>query len=136
MACLAKKYGISIGWFYGTAGHGKGLIHAMSSFGCKSALQHDILATDTWFNSSAEILTFLKEHFKNDKNKEYHIINAEDTAVERCKKRKEHKLTDCRKTQLITVNAEGNFGMVLYHTSENDTVNLKFDNSDEQSRIY
>ena len=69
---LAKKYGNRIVWFYGTAGHGKGLINAVSSFGCKSALQHAILATDTWFVSSAEILTFLKEHFKNDKNKEYH----------------------------------------------------------------
>ena len=79
---MIPEVAIIIVWFYGTAGHGKGLIDAMSSFGCKSALRHAILATDAWFESSAEILIFLKEHFKNANNKEYHIINTEDTAID------------------------------------------------------
>ena len=31
---LAEKYEIDVIWFYGITGHGRGLVDAMSSFGC------------------------------------------------------------------------------------------------------
>ena len=33
---LAKEHGITVCWFYGEPGHGKGTIDAMSAFGCKT----------------------------------------------------------------------------------------------------
>ena len=38
MLKLAKQYNIEVFWFYGEAGHAKGLVDAMSSFGCKKVL--------------------------------------------------------------------------------------------------
>ena len=32
---LAEKYQITFSWFYGEPGHGRGLVDAMSHFGCK-----------------------------------------------------------------------------------------------------
>ena len=40
---LAKKYNVRIIRIYGAAGHGKGVIDAMSSFGVKSILKKDII---------------------------------------------------------------------------------------------
>lgn len=55
---LANKYNVLIIWLYGAAGHGKGLIDAMLSFGVKLILRKDIIKGDVWCNSeeSANIL--------------------------------------------------------------------------------
>ena len=39
MKNMAKAHNISIYWFYGEPGHGHGVVDAMSSFGCKTALR-------------------------------------------------------------------------------------------------
>ena len=36
---LAIKKKITVAWFYGDSGHGKGTIDSMSSFGCKSPMR-------------------------------------------------------------------------------------------------
>ena len=43
---LAEKYEIDVIWFYGITGHGRGLVDAMSSFGCKSIPQDSITTND------------------------------------------------------------------------------------------
>ena len=43
---LTKKYNIRIIRIYGAAGHGKGVIDKMSSFGVKSILKRDIIGLD------------------------------------------------------------------------------------------
>ena len=43
MQILSKNYNIKIIKIYGTAGHGKGLINAMSSFEVKSILCRDVI---------------------------------------------------------------------------------------------
>ena len=40
MKKLAEKYEIIVCWCYGVPGHGRGLVDAMSSFGCKQPLKH------------------------------------------------------------------------------------------------
>ena len=43
---IANKYNVTILRIYGAAGHGKGLIDAMSSFGVKGILRRDIIGND------------------------------------------------------------------------------------------
>ena len=45
---LAKKYNVSIIRIYGAAGHGKGVIDAMSSFAVKSIMKRDIIGCIIW----------------------------------------------------------------------------------------
>ena len=64
MQVLAVKHNIDIFWFYGAAGHGKGLIDAMSSFGCKRQLRHAIVAEDIWLPTALSMVYYLKQYFK------------------------------------------------------------------------
>ena len=53
---LAQKYQIVFAWFYGEAGHGRGLVDAMSSFGCKQQLKYEIVANDGWFPGAIQMV--------------------------------------------------------------------------------
>lgn len=44
---------------YGTAGHGKGFINAMSSFGTRNVLRRDTVTQDVFFNQSESIVDYL-----------------------------------------------------------------------------
>ena len=69
MKDLAEKHNITFTWFCGEPGHGGGLADAMSSFGCKSPLQHLILIEDKWLENAEEMHNYLDEYFENnDKN--------------------------------------------------------------------
>ena len=48
-------------WFYGIAGHGRGLVDAMSSFGCKRPLQNTIVTDDKWFSHAQEMFFFIRQ---------------------------------------------------------------------------
>ena len=95
MGDIATKYNIVVAWFYGVAGHGKGTIDAMSSFGCKRPLAQMIIGDDYWFASAKPMVDFLKDHFKDDDSKEHHFVDSKLTADERCKKGKECKIKNC-----------------------------------------
>ena len=69
---LADKYNCTIIRIYGAAGHGKGLIDAMSSFGVKAILRRDIISLDKWFANSAEIVDYLSLR-GDDRMKYVHI---------------------------------------------------------------
>ena len=79
MELLAKKYNINIYWFYGVAGHVRGLVDPMSSFGVKQPLKHEIITNDNWFPTANSMVLFLKDYFetKGDDSKEYSHINEE-----------------------------------------------------------
>ena len=68
---LANKSNVRIVRLYGAAGHGKGLIDAMSSFVVKSILRKDIVTGDLWYKNSEEMCKHLKkvqsERTKGDK---------------------------------------------------------------------
>ena len=53
---LAKKYNIQIIFFYGEAGHGRGLIDAMAWFGCNGPLRKEIITNDAWFSNADDFI--------------------------------------------------------------------------------
>ena len=57
---LANKYNSIIIRVYGAAGHGRGLIDAMSSFGVKGILRRSIIGKDIFFADSNEIKEYLE----------------------------------------------------------------------------
>ena len=98
---IASTLNITINWFFGEAGHGRGLIDAMAWFGCKGPLRKAIVTTDCWFKNAAEMFQFLTETFKYDKTKEYHLVLEEVTANVRCEEREEIPLPRCKKSHVI-----------------------------------
>ena len=60
---LANEFNVRIIRTYGAAGHGKGTIDEMPSFGVKNVLKRDIVTHDIFFDTSEEIVDYL--HIKN-----------------------------------------------------------------------
>ena len=58
MQNLAATYNLCIFRLYGAAEHGKGLIHAMSSFWVKAILRRDV-TFDRWFADIQEICSYM-----------------------------------------------------------------------------
>ena len=76
MRKLAVDLGIKVIWFYGEPGHSRGLVDAMSSFGCKLQLRNEIMTHDSWFESAEEMVNFLTRYFENDNSKEHFLVDA------------------------------------------------------------
>ena len=106
---LAKKFNITVAWFYGEAGHGKGLVDAMLSFGCKQSIKHAIAAEDRLFKNASEMVYYLQECLKGDSSKEHHYIDVALLAEARKTKATEHIIKPCRKFHLTVVNSAGTF---------------------------
>ena len=56
---MADQFNLRIVQTYGAAGHGKGVIDTMSTFGANSILRHDIVTRDVFFNDSKNIDDYL-----------------------------------------------------------------------------
>ena len=125
MKKLATEFGIKIVWFYGDPGHGRGLADAVSSFGWKQQLRHEIVTNDSWFRNAEEMVQFLTQYFPTDNSKEYHLVDAAETANIRANKRGEFELRPYRKFHVIAVNKDGIFSKMLYFTNP-DTVTIIF----------
>ena len=69
MIQLAEQHNIEIFWFYGEAGHGKGLVDAMSSFGFKKIMRSAIITGGRWFPDTFSIYEYLDCHFHDDDSK-------------------------------------------------------------------
>ena len=63
--------------YYGAAGHGKGLVDAMSAFGVKTPLKREVVETDFFFSTANDILSFLTMHFDGDTKKHFFVIEKE-----------------------------------------------------------
>ena len=87
MKTLATQFGVTIIWYYGEPGHGQGLVDAMSSFGCKQQLRHEIVTNDSWFQNAEEMVQLFTHFFSTDNSKEYHLVDAAETANIRANKR-------------------------------------------------
>ena len=114
MKKLAIDLKIKFVWFYGEPGHGRGLVDAMSSFGCKLQLKNEIVTFDSWFESAEKMVSFLKEYFVNDDSKEHYLINDAETAQVRKQKREEFKLEPCRKYHVIAFDSDDTFSKSLF----------------------
>ena len=96
---LAEKYQMVVLWCYGEAGDGRGLVDALSSFGCKQQLKHDIVANDAWFPGASEMVQFLTKHFENESDEGHNYIDQKNTAKlrkEANKKEEAFPIKPCR----------------------------------------
>ena len=59
----------------------------MSPFGCKQQLRHEIVTSDSWFQNAEEMVQFLTHYFSRDNSKEYHLVDAAETANIRANKK-------------------------------------------------
>ena len=96
---LSDEYNVIIARIYGAAGHGKGLIDAMSSFGVKSIIRKDIVTHDVWFDSAEDISDYLKR--RNNGRMEYTAINQETVNQKRRNVREGLKITGCMRMHLL-----------------------------------
>ena len=116
---LAHKYQIVFAWFYGEAGHGRGLVDAMSSFGCKQ-LKYEIVANDGWFPGAIQMVQYLSKYFESDQNKEYHFIDEEYiAALQRDVQKEELPIHPCRVFHLFAFNKDGDYIQELYFRNTN-----------------
>ena len=137
MERLAKKHNIDIYWFYGAAGHGRGLVDAMSSFGCKGPLRKYIITDNKFFNDANEIFNYLDKHFEFDESKMYYLIDEEENAKIRKKEsnpqlRLSHPIAGSSKLHLIAVTSKGEwFHKIALDTMDQNVMNLCLDDSEE-----
>ena len=102
---LANKFNTRIIRIYGAAGHAKGLIDAMSSFGVKAILRRDIIANDVWFQDSTEIVDYLTQCKKN-KQFVYKAIKPSD--MDDLRKRKDGLIVkNCMVQHLMVFDPNG-----------------------------
>ena len=69
--------------YYGTPGHGKGLVESMSYFGVKNLLRRAVYSDNFMFNSAQDIINFLLSKFKNDDTKNYYHIDIKPAEEKR-----------------------------------------------------
>ena len=81
LQALADEFNLRIIRTYGAAGHGKGAIDTVSSFGMKNVLRKDIVTV--FFNSASEMVGYLES-----KNPQYFYksIPAKDVVLARQRK--------------------------------------------------
>ena len=101
---LADKYNVRIVRLYGAAGHGKGLIDAMSSFGVKSILRRDIVGLDVWFANSQEMCDYLD--LRKDPRMSYTVVSQADVDNKRMNKT-EKKIDGCMVCHLFDYQPKG-----------------------------
>ena len=100
---LAEEFALRIIRTYGAAGHGKGVIDAMSSFGVKNILRNDIVTCDLFFNSSEAITDYLS---KRKPQFCYTNIPAEQVTAERREEHRSLVIPSCMKQHLIVFESE------------------------------
>ena len=95
---LANEYNLRIIRTYGAAGHGKGAIDTMSSFGVKNILREDIVTHDVFFNNSCDMAEYLAM-----KNSQYYYttISAESLVLARQKDGNPIEFPGCMKQHII-----------------------------------
>ena len=95
---LAKEFNLRIIRSYGAAGHGKGAIDAMSSFGVKNILRKDIVTRDIFFNQSEDIVDYLSIKCPN-----FHYIHLPrgEIVKSRITQKNTKVIPDCMKQHLM-----------------------------------
>ena len=123
---------------YGEPGHGRGLVDAMSNFGCKGPLKHAI-TTKARISGSAELkrcLIFWKSFFDGDSTKHYHVIHEKDTAELRKAEKNEQKIAGSMKVYMVSVNKFGQWTKKVSPGIENENVfTLGFDENDTEDDL-
>ena len=98
---LAAKTNKCIVTFYGTSGHGKGLVDAMSSF--KAPIRRAVLTEDLSYQNAQGIYEdYLTQFFRNDSKKHYYSIEKNEIEVEKKKIQGFHGIQKCRSLHMIS----------------------------------
>ena len=111
MRSFTLKHSIKIVWFYGEPGHGRGLVDAMSPFGCKGPLRKLIIDDKNkteWYDNVSEMKVALEGYFKDDKQKSYRLVDPNGLRVAR-RNRKGYEIKGCKKMHMICVDKNGTF---------------------------
>ena len=75
---LAADRGVPVVWYYGTSGHGKGLVDAISGFKVKGSLRKAIVTEDLFYDHANDSLTYLNSQFSEDSTKMHYKITSEE----------------------------------------------------------
>ena len=135
MKMIAAKYNIRVTWFHGEAGHGHGLVDAISCFGCKGPLRWAIVTENRWFDTVEEMRDYLRT-LSQEGDRKYITIDPVVTANQRRKIRKEHKTEGCQKMHMISVNADGELTTRIFMDSTDENlINLNFDDGEADENI-
>lgn len=122
---LANKYDVRIIRLYGAAGHGKGLIDAMSAFGVKSILRRDIIGLDVWFVDSQAIRDYLD--IRKDPRMSYTVVSQKQVDKKRMA-RVERKIDGCMAMHLFEYKPnENSVYMKEFLCDCDNCLNLEFD---------
>ena len=103
---IAIQYGRVVIIYYGVAGHGKGLVDAMSSFGVKGPMRRAVYIEGFKYSSAADICNRMESEFRNDDNKLYYVIE-EDNLCERRKLKKSLPIEGCVGLHMIAFHPDG-----------------------------
>lgn len=118
--------------YYGVNGHGRGLVDAMSGFGCKSCVRRKIVTEDFYFLDAEELTEFLQREFADDREKYYKTL-----AVEEIMKAREYTETlpiaGCRKSRMIAFHPDGTYQIKKALCSCNSCLVGKFNTCTEES---
>ena len=102
---LAVKMQKKVGSFYGTAGHEKGLVDAMSSFGVKAPICRAVLREDFSYRNANDIFDYLTLLFGNDINK--HILDGNEIQDVKHSVSGSYKIKKCRSLHMISYFPDG-----------------------------
>ena len=61
--------------------YGRGLVDAMSSFGCKKILNDAIVTEDVWFQNASELTDFMQSQNSGPTTKEYHFTDETERGI-------------------------------------------------------
>ena len=121
---MAKNQKIIITWFYGEAGHDRGLIDAMAWFGCKGPLREAIVSRDKWFSTASSMVEYLSKHFESDDSKEYFLLDEEEAAQKRAEGCKEHPVKGCQAAHVLSFHPNGSIFKRNIIDGSEDMMNL------------
>ena len=123
---LADDFNLRIIRTYGAAGHGKGVIDAMSSYRAKNVLRHDIVTLDILFKSSESIVDYLA---KKKPQFSYTNVPADKVALLRFKliSKIHWKSKDCMKEHLFMFEKGKDVLLKEYLCDCNHCLNFKFE---------
>ena len=93
--------------YYGVAGHGKGLVDAMSSFGVKAPLRRAVITHDFTYNCASDIHSYLQKLFENDEQKHHFFL--EDTTITEKICTQVLKVKDCQALHMICFKPNGSY---------------------------
>ena len=104
---LAVKMQKKIVSIYGTSGHGKRLVNAMSGFGVKAPIRRAVLTEDFSYRKAKDIFDYLALLFGNDINKHYILVDGDEIQDVKHSVSRSYKIKKCRSLHLIAYFPDG-----------------------------